>query len=193
MNLSNPRSSAHSSPRTRPRSSRRSFLSSGASLVGSTLLAGAWKRTAASAGGGKASARDLDFASALEAARAIRAKEVSALELTERQLARIERYNPRLNAVVTLTREEALARARAADEALSRGEWWGPFHGVPCTNKDTFERAGVRTTAGSKDFANHVPAKDSVVVARLRAAGAVLLGQTNVPPMAADWQSDNEV
>ncbi len=94
---------------------------------------------------------------------------------------------------MTLTREEALARARAADEALSRGEWWGPFHGVPCTVKDTFEMAGVRTTAGDPHLANYVPAHDSVFVARLRAAGAVILGKTNVPLMAGDWQSYNDI
>jgi hypothetical protein len=94
---------------------------------------------------------------------------------------------------VTLTQNEALARARAADEAGAPGEWWGRFHGVPCTIKDTFETAGVRTTAGAPFLADHVPARDAVVAARLRAAGAVILGKTNVPLMAGDWQSYNDV
>lgn len=175
------------------RFSRRWFLSGSAALFGSTLLPASWRQTVASAASPKATLSDLDFASALEAARAIRRKDVSSLELTKHQLERIERYNPRLNAIVTLTREEALARARAADEALARGEWWGPFHGVPCTVKDTFEMAGVRTTAGAKFLANYVPTTDAVVVARLLASGAVILGKTNVPLMAMDWQSYNNV
>jgi amidase len=108
-------------------------------------------------------------------------------------LERIERFKPQLNAIVTLTHTEALARARAADEAMAREEWWGPFHGVPCTVKDTIETAGVRTTAGASFLANHVPARDATVVARLRAAGAVILGKTTVPHLAADWQTHNDL
>ncbi|MGH6631125.1 MAG: amidase family protein, partial [Burkholderiales bacterium] len=78
---------------------------------------------------------------------------------------------------MTLTADDALARAHAADEAWARGQWWGPFHGVPCTIKDTFEVAGVRTTAGSTSLANNIPARDAVVAARYRAAGAVIIGK----------------
>src|SRR5882724_3068833 len=138
-------------------------------------------------------ASELDFASALAAARAIRRGDVSSVELTTHLLGRIQQFNPKINAIVTLTAEAALERARAADEARARGEWWGPFHGVPCTVKDTFEVAGVTTTAGLPTLKSHVPARDAVVVARLRRAGAVVLGKTNVPPAAADWQSYNEV
>ena len=136
---------------------------------------------------------DLDFASMLEAAGAIRRGEVSSLELIERILKRIEQYNPPLNAIVTLLRDEALAQARAADEALAKGELWGPLHGVPCTVKDAFEIANVRTTSGSPSLANHVPERDADAVARLRAAGAIILGHTNVPFMCDDWQSYNEI
>ncbi len=108
-------------------------------------------------------------------------------------LERIQRLNPKLNAIVTLTADGALARAKAADEARARGQWWGPFHGVPCTVKDTLEVAGVRTTAGSPTLKDHVPPRDAVFVARLKQAGAVILGKTNVPLWAADWQSYNEV
>src|SRR5262245_12744535 len=108
-------------------------------------------------------------------------------------LERIKQFNPALNAIVTLTADAALARAKAADEARARGEWWGPFHGVPCTIKDTFETAGVRTTAGAPTLANHVPKTDAAVVSRLRAAGVVILGKTNVPFMARDVQSYNEI
>jgi amidase len=138
-------------------------------------------------------ASELDFASALAAARAIRRGDISSVELTTHLLGRIQQFNPKLNAIVTLTAEAALERARAADDARARGEWWGPFHGVPCTIKDTFQTAGVRTTAGSPLFADHVPESDARVVARLRAAGAVILGKTNTPLLASDVQSYNDI
>lgn len=176
------------------RCNRRSFLAGGLVLLGSTLLfPSAWQAITSAAVAPNSDQSDLDFASALAAARAIRRGEVSSVELTTRMLERIERFNPQLNAIVILTQNEALARARAADEARARDEWWGPFHGVPCTVKDTFETAGVRTTAGAPFLSHHVPAKDAAVVARLRAAGAVILGKTNVPLMAGDWQSYNAI
>jgi amidase len=141
----------------------------------------------------RAAVADLDFASALDAALAIRAGQVSSVELTTRMLDRIARLNPALNAIVVVTADAALARARAADEARARRESWGPFHGLPITIKDTFEVAGVVTTAGSPSLRNHVPARDATVVARLRGAGAVILGKTNVPLFASDWQSFNAV
>jgi amidase len=163
---------------------RRSFVRGAAAVAAS-----AWLRPALA----RAAAPDLDFASALEAARAIRAGEVSSVELTDRMLARIALYNPRVNAVVTVTADAARARARAADEARARGEWWGPFHGVPATIKDSYATAGVRTTGGNVTFTAHVPARDAVVVERLRRAGVVILGKTNVPPMSSDWQTFNEI
>jgi amidase len=104
--------------------SRRAFLAGGAALAGVGLLRPAPARAAVA---------DLDFASATAAADAIRRGEVSSLDLTQRMLDRIARFNPKLNAIVTLTADAALARAKAADEARARGEWWGRFHGVPCT------------------------------------------------------------
>ena len=86
-----------------------------------------------------------------------------------------------------------MARARAADDALAHGEWWGPFHGVPCTVKDTFETAGMTTTAGAPSLAKHVPARDAALVERLRAAGAIIVGKTNVPIYAGDGQTFNKV
>jgi amidase len=135
----------------------------------------------------------LVFSSASEAAQAIRELSITSFELTKHILKRIDQYNPELNAIVTLMREEALERARAADEALRNGEWWGPLHGIPITIKDCFEVSGVRTTAGSPSLKVHVPENDAVAVARLREAGAVILGHTNVPIMAGDWQSYNRV
>ena len=163
---------------------RRAFLAGGAALAGAALLPSRPARGAAA---------DLDFASALDAARAIRTGRVSSVELTTRMLDRIAQHNGKLNAIVMLARDEALARARAADEARARREFWGPFHGVPGTIKDTFEVAGVTTTAGSPTLRNHVPTRDAAVAARLRAAGMVILGKSNVPLFAADWQSYNAV
>ena len=162
---------------------RRSFLTGGLALTTTALALLRASRAAAS---------DLDFASALDAARAIRDGRVSAVELTTRMLDRIQQHNGKLNAIVTLA-ADAVERARAADEARARRDWWGPFHGVPCTIKDSFEVAGVTTTSGSPTLRTHVPARDSVVAARLRGAGMIILGKTNVPTFAADWQSYNPV
>lgn len=138
-------------------------------------------------------AAELPFASALEAAGAIRRGEVSSVELTTHLLGRIDRLNPKLNAIVTLDRERALARAREADQARSRGQSWGPFHGVPVTIKDAFEVAGLRSTGGAPFLKDHVPQQDAAVAERLRRAGGVILGKTNVPVLSMDWQSYNPV
>src|SRR5437016_13207539 len=122
------------------RLTRRSFLGGGLTVVGATVLPARASRAAVA---------DLDFASALEEARAIRRGDVSSVELTTRILDRIARHNPRLNAIDTLASDAALARSRAADEARARGDWWRPFHGVPCTVEDTFDDAGVGTAVGS--------------------------------------------
>jgi amidase len=135
----------------------------------------------------------LDFATALEAAEAIRQRRVSSVELTRLALERIDRFNPALNAVVNVLRDEALAAARAADEALARGTARGPFHGVPIILKESLEIRGVRATVGLEALRTHVPEEDADAVARLRAAGAIILGNTNVPVMLADWQSDNPI
>jgi amidase len=163
---------------------RRTFLAGSAVMVGSTLLSSRPVR---------ADRGNLDFASALSVARAIRARELSSVEATKRLVDRIQRFNPKLNAIVTLTADSALARAHAADESGARGEWWGPLHGVPCTVKDTLEVADVRTTAGAPFLSKHVPTRDAAAVGRLRRAGAVILGKTNVPIMASDFQSFNDV
>jgi len=140
-----------------------------------------------------AAAFDSSFGTLMEASRAVRSGVISSVELTKHIFERIERYNPSLNAIVTLLQDEAMARARAADEALAKGQWWGPLHGVPITVKDAFAMSGVRTTAGVPSLSNHIPSKDAVVVERLRAAGGVILGNTNVPFMLRDWQSYNEI
>jgi len=135
----------------------------------------------------------LIYASASELARAIRAEEVSSEEVIEAHLQRIEEVNPKLNAVVQLTAEAARAQAREAAAALKRGEIKGPLHGVPMTIKDNLETADVICTAGTKGRASYVPTEDATVVKRLRDAGAILLGKTNLPEMALAWETDNLV
>ncbi len=139
------------------------------------------------------SAADQAFLPAHELARQIRDRELSAVEAVRMYQDRIEAFNPALNAVVTLQSDAALARAEQADRALTRGVVWGRFHGVPVTIKDCFETAGLRTTCGFKQMADHVPAADATVVSRLSHAGAIILGKTNVPPLAADYQTDNPI
>ena len=136
---------------------------------------------------------DIIGASATRLAAAIRDREVSALEVVDASLARIEAVNPKINAVVQLTATPAREEARAADAALARGELKGPLHGVPCTIKDTIETAGLVCTGGTTGRANYVPTEDATAVARLRAAGAIVLGKTNVPELAAAFESDNLV
>ena len=134
---------------------------------------------------------DIVFSTATALARAIRERQVSVLEVLEAHLAHIARHNPRLNAIVTLDEEGARQRARAADDALARGEIWGPLHGVPLTLKDVHSVARMRTTAGFEPLAGYVPTNDGTVAARLRSAGAIIIGKTNVPALAADFQTQN--
>jgi amidase len=134
---------------------------------------------------------DLTAASATALARRIHRRDVSAVEVLEAHLDRIAEWDDAINAVVTLDAEQARARARAADHALDRGRSWGPLHGVPVTVKDQFATAGLRTTYGLPHFADFVPDQDATLVARLRRAGAVLMGKTNLPTAAYDWQCQN--
>lgn len=131
---------------------------------------------------------DLTSCSAAEIARRIRARDCTAVEVLEAHLDRIRRWNPVVNAVVTLDVEGARERAEAADRALDRNEVWGPLHGVPFTAKDHFSTAGLRTTYALPPYADFVPDADAPQVARLKAAGAVLMGKTNLPFAAYDWQ-----
>ena len=123
----------------------------------------------------------------------MRERRVACRDVVELYLSRIEKHNGALNAVCTLDAAGARRRAVEADEALSRGKPWGPLHGVPMTIKDALETAGVRTTGGHPPLKDYVPARDAPAVARLRAAGAILLGKTNVPPLSADYRADNPI
>ena len=120
-------------------------------------------------------------------------KQVSAREVMTAHLARIEQVNPTLNAIVTLTPETALADADAADAALMRGQTVGPLHGLPIAHKDLFLTAGIRTTFGSRAFADHVPDDTTLIVERERQAGAITIGKTNTPEFGAGSQTFNEV
>jgi amidase len=134
---------------------------------------------------------DIISASAGELAEAIRSKKWRSKEIVEAHLERIAAVNPKLNAVVQLTADAARKDADEADAALARGEIKGPLHGVPITIKDTLETAGVICTGGTKGRANYVPKSDATAVARLRAAGGIILGKTNVPELAGAAETDN--
>jgi amidase len=136
---------------------------------------------------------DPTFASAVEQAAAIRDRLISSSELLEAHFAQIARHNPALNAIVTLDEERARARAWEADAALARGESWGPLHGVPVTIKDAIATAGIRTTGGYEPLADYVPDEDAPVVARLKAAGAIVIGKTNLPVLSRDFQCENPI
>jgi amidase len=134
------------------------------------------------------------FQSATEAAQALRRKELSSRELTEMLLARIDAVNPALNAIVELRREAALQEAVAADEATARGCAAGPLHGVPMTIKDSFNVAELHTTWGNPAFKDFLANSDATVARRLRRAGAIIVGKTNVAFMLGDFgQTANEL
>ncbi len=123
---------------------------------------------------------------------AIKRRNISPVEVAEICLQQISQLNPALNAVVTIA-PDLLDRARLAEAAVMRGDPLGALHGVPLTIKDTIETAGLRTTSGSTIRADHVPTVDAPAVARLKAAGAILLGKTNAAEMAMDYNADNPV
>ena len=136
---------------------------------------------------------DVDpFASATELLAALAAGRVTSSELTDLYIRRIERHDGRLNAVVVRDFERARRQARAADQAVARGEG-GALRGLPMTIKESFNVSGLPTTCGVPEWRDFVSKHDAPAVVRTRAAGAVLLGKTNVPPMLADWQSANPI
>ena len=133
------------------------------------------------------------FASATELARRIDKKEIGCVELLNFYFDRVDRFNPALNAIVVQMRERALERAKAADAALARGESWGPLHGVPMTVKESYDVAGTPTTWGAPHLKENIAEHDALSIKRLKAAGVVIFGKTNVPLMLSDFQSYNEV
>lgn len=136
---------------------------------------------------------ELAFSDATTLAAKIRAKEISSVELLEHFVGRMEKYNPDLNAIIVTQLDKARQRAKEADDALARGESWGPLHGVPMTVKESYNIAGLPTTWGNPDLKHNIPETDAVACERLQGAGAVIFGKTNVPLALADFQSYNEV
>jgi amidase len=139
------------------------------------------------------STSDLCYATATELARRIRDRELSSAEVTEAFLARITAHNTTVNAIVQLFEGEARSRAKEADEALARGERWGPLHGVPVTIKEMFLMANTPSTLNSRRMKDFVAPEDGVLVKRIKSAGAVILGKTNVPANLQGYQCKGDI
>lgn len=131
--------------------------------------------------------------SASELVEMIRQGKIGSLELVDLYIQRIEEHDPAINAVVARDFERARLRARAADEAMIRGEDWGSLHGLPITIKDSFEVVGMPCTSGASALKDQYPARNADLVEKLLGAGAVILGKTNLPLFAGDCQSFNAV
>ncbi|MGE5836805.1 MAG: amidase family protein, partial [Acidobacteriota bacterium] len=131
--------------------------------------------------------------SAVELTELLRKKQLSAREVMTAHLAQIERINPRVNAIVTLVADRAMADAAKADEAMAKSGAVGVLHGLPVAHKDLVETAGIRTTYGSPFYRDNVPARDALIVTRIRAAGAITVGKTNTPEFGAGSQTFNTI
>ncbi len=153
--------------------SRRSLLAAGAGSA-------AWLAVAPASG----EPRDFTELTLKQASELLRRKAASPVELTRACLERIEKYNPALNAFITVTGDQALATAREMEAEIHQGKWRGPLHGIPIALKDNIDTAGVPTTAASELFKDRVPTEDAEVVRRLKAAGAILLGKLNLHEFA---------
>jgi aspartyl-tRNA(Asn)/glutamyl-tRNA(Gln) amidotransferase subunit A len=153
--------------------SRRSFLAGAATAAIGLTLKPAFGQS-----------QDFAYLTLKEASELVHSKAVSPVELTATCLKRIETYNPALNAFITVTRDQAMETARSMEAEQRRGNWRGPLHGIPIAIKDNIDTAGVRTTAASELFKDRVPSEDAEVVRRLKNAGAVLLGKTNLHEFA---------
>jgi amidase len=136
---------------------------------------------------------ELSYESASACLTLLRSRKVSSVELVDACIARIEALNPEINAVVAKDYERARDKARASDAARAQGKDLGVLHGLPMTIKDSLETAGLVTTSGAPELRDHVPSEDAVAVQRVVAAGAIVLGKTNLPIYAGDWQTFNAV
>ena len=134
---------------------------------------------------------EIFYKSATKMAKMVRKKRISSRELIQAHLDRINQVNPKINAIIELVADKALARADAADQVLARGENWGPLHGVPVTIKDAFETAGIRTTCGTMGLKDNIPKQNATAVQRLLDAGAIILGKTNTPELTMAYETDN--
>ena len=138
-------------------------------------------------------AQELYYRSATELAALLRVKQVSAREVITAHLERIEAVNPRINAIITLTAERALEQADQQDRLAARNQFAGPLHGLPVAHKDNHLTAGIRTTFGSRTHAEFVPDTDDLVIERMKRAGVITIGKTNIPEFAAGGNTFNEV
>jgi amidase len=136
---------------------------------------------------------DIAFAPATKLARMIRQKKIGCLELLDHYLDRVEKFNPKVNAIVATDIPNARKRAKAADRALAKGDVWGPFHGVPMTVKEAFDLKGLPTTWGVPHLKDSIATSNAVAVERWLGAGAIIFGKTNVPVWLADGQSFNAI
>jgi amidase len=167
---------------------RRTFLSGLAMGVSASSLFQDAAREAA-----PLTADTIVFASASALARGIRLKRVSSLEVIDAHLKRIAQVNPKINALVLNAADQAREAARAADRAVAEGKRLGPLHGVPVSIKDSFDVAGMVSTAGTAGWAKRIPSRDATVVARLRAAGCIIVGKTNTPEFTMSDETENLV
>ena len=136
---------------------------------------------------------ELAFLDATTLAQKVANKDISALELLEHYLARVEKYNPEINSIICEQFDKAKARAGEADAALAKGTSWGPLHGVPMTVKESYNIAGLPTTFGVPAMKDNIASEDAVACQRLQDSGAIIFGKTNVPIHLADFQSYNDV
>ncbi len=134
---------------------------------------------------------ELTFLPAVIMAQQIREKKISPVELADAHLAKIERLNPKLNAFVHVDAERVRREAREAEAEVMKGHALGPLHGVPISIKSSLDVAGLRCESGSRLRAGHIPTQDAPLVARLRGAGAIVLGVTNTPELLMAWETDN--
>ncbi len=136
---------------------------------------------------------ELHFQSASELGRMVRRREVSAAELADHFIGRVERLDPKINAVVARDFPRAHKAAKAADDALARGRLFGPLHGLPFTIKDAYEVEGLTSTGGAPIWKDHVPTRSATAIDRLQRAGAIVFGKTNVPYLSGDLQTYNDI
>jgi amidase len=135
----------------------------------------------------------LAFNSATELAAQIKARKIGSEELLDLYLARIEKYNPKINAIIAMDMAGARRRAKAADAAIAKGEDWGPLHGLPITIKDSFDLAGLPATWGVPELKDHRPASNALAVQRYLDAGAIAFGKTNVAAYLIGWATSNDI
>jgi amidase len=175
---------------------RRAFGQSlGMAAVATTLpgLVGIASAQSGNPGATASAGEPLCDLSAVELVARIRRRDVSAREVMAAHLARIERVNPKVNAIVTLVADRAMADAARADETTAKGGPLGVLHGLPVAHKDLVDTAGIRTTRGSLFYRENVPTRDATIVTRIRLAGAITLGKTNTPEFGAGSQTFNSV